>query len=279
MFNADQAAGLRRLFSRKQLRSIIIGGAGKGKANIVANLAGAMAAKGDRVMVIDGSHGEIGNLFGLRLRYELNHILDGDKTLYETLHKCHNGIHLLPAAKGLTQLSHLDVTQARRLQNAFAQWREPVDTVLINAREKTCSGVIAALQRKATILMVVFESIDSITAAYSEIKNLNQQHDIDEFNIIIGSQKDIHMSTSIFLNLSDAARRYLSVNLHLKAIVPAGAMISKDFASMNEESLFYQPPISLSRPFRELALEIDKWLPPSSIGCSNRKEITHASVC
>ncbi len=279
MFKVDQAAGLRRLFSRKKLRSIVIGGSGKGKANLVANLADAMAAKGDRVMVIDGSYGEIANLFGLRLRYELNHVLDGDKKLYETLYKVRNGIHLLPAAKGLMQLSSLDFNQAKRLQNAFAQWREPIDTVLINAREKTCSGVMAALQGKATVLMAVFESIDSITTAYSEIKTLNQQHDMDEFNMIIGSQRDINMSTSIFLNLSDAARRYLSVNLHLKAILPSGATISKDPAPIAAKSLFYQPPISLSKPFRELAHEIDKWLPPSSIGCSNQKEIPYASVC
>lgn len=279
MFKTDQAAGLRRLFSRKRLRSIVIGGSGKAKANVIANLAKALANKGDRVMIIDGSHGEIGNLFGLKFRYELSHVLDGDKSLYEALHKGPEGIHVLPAARGLAQLNELDFYRASRLQHAFAQWVEPIDTVLINAREKTIGNILTALQGHAHVLMVVLESTDSITAAYSEMKNLNQQHDMDEFNMIIGTQKDINVSTSIFMNLSNTAMRYLAVKLHLKGIVPLGMVVNRDSLNTDAQSLFYEMPISSTRPFRELAHDIDKWLPPSSIGSSSRKEITHASVC
>lgn len=278
MFKTDQAAGLRRLFSRKQSRSIVIGGSGKAKANVIVNLAQALVDKGDRVMIIDGSHGEIGQLYGVKFRYELSHVLDGDKSLYETLHKGPDGIHLLPAARGLTQLSGLDFYRAMRLQHAFAQWVEPIDTVLINAREKTTSNILTALQGRAHVLIMALDSTDSITSAYGEIKSLNQQHDMDEFNMIIGMQKNVNVSTSIFMNLSNAARRYLSARLHLKGIVPLGMTVNRDSIDMYAQSLFYETPISSTQPFRELAHDIDKWLPPSSIRGSGRKEITHASV-
>src|ERR1043165_4679187 len=97
----DQAMGLRRLFARDSLKVLCIRGADAAATAVTIDLAAALLALGHRPLIIDLEKGEAALALGLRARYELAHVLRGDKVLADTLLHHADGIAVLPAMRGL----------------------------------------------------------------------------------------------------------------------------------------------------------------------------------
>ncbi len=85
----DQAAGLRRLLVRSSTQVVTVIGArdGLGATSIVINLAAVLAHSGKDVLVLDEnmSHDNVANTLALNPRYDLLHVVRGDKTWQEVL--------------------------------------------------------------------------------------------------------------------------------------------------------------------------------------------------
>lgn len=98
----DQAATLRRLFARRQARVLPVFAGGTrdtAGATWLAKLATGFARQGERTLVIDAARVHIAAALGLRARYDLQHVLDGDCALGEALLDAAPGLHVLPAAR------------------------------------------------------------------------------------------------------------------------------------------------------------------------------------
>ena len=99
----DQATGLRRLFSRDATQVLgIRAGDGGAATTVTLDLAAALVTLGHHPLVIDLERGEAANALGLKARYDLAHVLCGDKALGDVLLRHDAGIAVLPAARGLT---------------------------------------------------------------------------------------------------------------------------------------------------------------------------------
>lgn len=98
----DQAATLRRLFAHRQARVLpIFAGQARDAAGAVwlAKLATGFARQGERTLVIDAARVHVAAALGLRARYDLQQVLDGDCALGEALLDAAPGLHVLPATR------------------------------------------------------------------------------------------------------------------------------------------------------------------------------------
>ena len=81
----DQASGLRKMRQNNRVKVIAVSGGkgGVGKTNVTLNVAGAMAAQGKRVMVLDADLGlaNVDVMLGLRVHRNLSHVLAGECTI------------------------------------------------------------------------------------------------------------------------------------------------------------------------------------------------------
>lgn len=94
-FRGDQAAGLRRLFGRPQLRVVtfVAGSVGVGKSVAVANLAASLAALGREVLVVDeNAKVNVAAYFGAVARYDLQQVIDRQKMLSEVIVSVAKGV-------------------------------------------------------------------------------------------------------------------------------------------------------------------------------------------
>ncbi|MBK9676493.1 MAG: hypothetical protein IPO82_15135 [Betaproteobacteria bacterium] len=116
---ADQASGLRALFGRRARTTLSV--AGDGATAVTLNLAAALARIGQQVLVIDTMKGEAATALGLKARFELAHVLAGDRRLRDVLLAGPEGVALLPATRGLPSLAE----GSGPWQDRVAAWLDP----------------------------------------------------------------------------------------------------------------------------------------------------------
>jgi len=87
----------------KRVVAITSGKGGVGKTNLVANIGFSLVSMGKKTLVLDADLG-LGNIdviLGLTPKYNLSHVVTGEKTLREILVEGPGGLNILPAASGI----------------------------------------------------------------------------------------------------------------------------------------------------------------------------------
>lgn len=103
--HSDQAAGIRKMTNTKPVRVIAItsGKGGAGKTNLSVNIGIALAQTGQRVAILDADMGlaNVDILLGVYPKFNLSHVLTGEKTLAEIMLEGPSGIKVIPGASGI----------------------------------------------------------------------------------------------------------------------------------------------------------------------------------
>ncbi|MBW2410277.1 MAG: AAA family ATPase, partial [Deltaproteobacteria bacterium] len=105
--NSRQRSGSTRVIA------ITSGKGGVGKTNIVANLGYAFSQLGKKVLILDADIG-LGNLdvlLGMAPRYNLSHVIMGEKSLEEIIITGPRNMQILPASSGIQELTNLSQSQ------------------------------------------------------------------------------------------------------------------------------------------------------------------------
>lgn len=103
--NPDQAAGLRRLFGGRdaglRIVALVTPEDGGDQQAFTVGLAAALARRDLRVLVLDGGEGKLAPALGLKARYNLRHLLAGDRPADAVAVTTDGGFRLLPAGQTL----------------------------------------------------------------------------------------------------------------------------------------------------------------------------------
>ncbi|PJA56912.1 MAG: flagellar synthesis regulator FleN, partial [Rhodocyclales bacterium CG_4_9_14_3_um_filter_68_10] len=120
----------------KPIRTIAIasGKGGVGKTNVVANMAIALQKMGKKILILDADLGlsNVDILLHLAPRYNIQHVISGEKRLSDVIVEGPFGIKVLPASSGVQELTHLDAFQRMRLLEEFETYEEDIDILLID---------------------------------------------------------------------------------------------------------------------------------------------------
>src|SRR5262245_684911 len=126
---------------RPRARMLVItsGKGGVGKSNLAANLAIALGERGARVLLLDAdlAQASLDLLLGLHPRYDLQHVLNGEKTLEDILVEGATGVTLIPASSGVAELAEIDDYRRECLLRGLGNLDRDFDLILID----TASGI------------------------------------------------------------------------------------------------------------------------------------------
>ena len=156
------------------ITAITSGKGGVGKTFVAANLAAALAARGERVLVLDADLG-LANLdvvLNLAPRITLHDVFTGKHSLDEALTEVSPGFSVLLAGSGLVEYSRLTPEVRDKLVETLDAVRPRFDRVLLDTGAGISDVVLYTVSLADEVLIVATPEPTSLTDAYATIKVL-----------------------------------------------------------------------------------------------------------
>ncbi len=195
--------------------SVTSGKGGVGKSNVVSNLAIALSAQGKKVLLIDADLG-LGNLdvlLGLSPVYNLNHVLNGEKSILDILIDGPAGIKIIPAGSGVQELTSLGQHEKLKLLDELDMLEEQFDVLIVDTEAGISENVTYFTVAAQEIFVVVTPEPTSITDAYALIKLLATRYAEHHFKVLVNMAKDSEDALEVFRKLANVAGRFLDISL------------------------------------------------------------------
>jgi flagellar biosynthesis protein FlhG len=222
-YRGDQAAGLRRLFGREQSRTIAFaaGGAGVGKSILVANLAACLARQGKEVLVLDeNTRNNVASFYGALARFDLQHVINREKTLNEVLLSVGPGVRILPAARAVKKLGKLSAQQQKALLESISGMDRPADVILVDASLDHPLGFSPLGLAAHDTVIVISATGESITDAYALIKKVSLGYARKDFRILINRARGADEAAAIHGNIARVSQSRGLARLEYAGFVP-----------------------------------------------------------
>ncbi len=261
-FDAVQTAGLRTAVRPDPVQVIAVTGGkgGVGKTSVAVNLAAALAAQGERVLLFDGDLGlaNVDVLMGLTPRHTLEHVLDGRCTLEEAIVQSPAGFAVIPGASGVSRLAGLSTAEHLGLVQAFSHLTAGLDVLIVDTAAGISDSVRQFCQAAQNVLVVLRDEPASLTDAYALIKVLHRSHGVRRFRILANMSAAPGAGEALFRKLERVTSRFLDVVLDYAGEIPEDSFVR---AAIREQRCVVQayPSSPAARAFARIARQASRW--------------------
>jgi flagellar biosynthesis protein FlhG len=160
------------------MRSIAIlsGKGGVGKSNVAVNAALALAETGLRVAVLDADLGlaNIDILFGVIPKFNLGHVLKGEKELADILFKVSENVFIIPGGMGLQELADIDEQRQQGIIERLEFLEDGIDLLILDTSAGIHRNVLSFATSADMSVLLTTPEPTAIRDAYSVLKSLCQ---------------------------------------------------------------------------------------------------------
>lgn len=254
----DQASKLRHTATATGggLRTIAItsGKGGVGKTSVAVNLGLLLAGEGHRVALLDGDMGlaNVDVLLGLTPKFTLRHVVEGRKTLNEIMLRGPNGLHVIPASRGVEAMAHLTAAERAQLLERLGQLEGLIDILLIDTAAGISPNVLSLILAADETIVVTVPEPTAITDAYAVIKVLSRHRADPCAGILMNMVEGASQAEEMFEQLRRVIRHFLKVEVGFAGHVVRDECVGRAVCEQKPFSVCF-PYARASRSLLELA--------------------------
>lgn len=277
----DQASTLRKRFAQAnnsprrekttRFRSLSIssGKGGVGKTNIVVNLAINLSRMGKKVFLIDADLGlaNIDILLNLAPQFTIEDVLTGKKHINDIIVEGPQGIHILPASSGISEMQTLSAKQQMSMLRELANLKTQYDYILIDTGAGISSNVLRFNAAADEICVVTNPEPTAITDAYALMKIMSSKYQVNHFSLVV-NQSGPTEAKDVYNRLVRVLNKFLTVNLELLGNIPRDPNFIKAVKQQEPLSILL-PNSPAAKAFRKLAMNV---IEPSSASITEENE-------
>ena len=239
----NQAQGLEQMSAPSSINVVAVtsGKGGVGKTNVSVNLAVSLAAQGKSVVLFDADLGlaNVDIALGLKPKYDIRHVISGERTLEEILMVGPNGIRVIPASSGVSSMTSLTSQQQAGLIRAFNELSFPVDALIVDTGAGIDLSVLTFTSACQEIIVVICDEPTSITDAYALIKVLNRECGVKRFQLLANMVDNDSQGRQLFDKVSRVADRFLDAHLGYLGAIPRDDYLRKAVQQQSAVVLAY----------------------------------------
>ncbi|MBI4764098.1 MAG: MinD/ParA family protein [Deltaproteobacteria bacterium] len=228
-----------------------------GKTNIATNLAIALKQLGEEVMIFDANLGvsNVDLLLGLKAKYNIHHIINGQKRLKDVIIEGPHGIKILSAGSGVRELIHLDNFQQLRILEEFEDYQGEIDTLILDTGTGISSDVAFFCNTAQDIIVILSPEPAALTSGCDLIKVLFTQYQEKQFKILINLANSASEALAVFKHLSEAVEKFLQVSLDYLGFLPKDDSLQRAVKAQRSFLDVY-PDSTASKSILELAFKL-----------------------
>ncbi|NLU49761.1 MAG: MinD/ParA family protein [Syntrophomonadaceae bacterium] len=226
------------------------GKGGVGKTNLALNLSLAMAENGIRTILLDADMGlaNVDIILGVVPKYNLYHVVLGEKTIKEIVIKGPYDLKIIPGGSGIQELANLPEETLKRVISELERLDGECDLMIIDTGAGISNSVVSFLLAGDDIIVVTTPEPTSITDAYGIIKAASSRRARGLIYIVVNR---VSMETEGILvaqKLVSVAEKFLGVEVR-----PLGHMVEDPAI---ERAVKNQEPFLLAYPNSQAANNI-----------------------
>lgn len=262
---SDQAQALRQLVSSQggsaepkdrkgsaRILTISSGKGGVGKSNFTLNFALALKSLGRKVLLFDADIGmaNIDVLMGVRPRYNLYHLLKGEKEITEIVELGSHALPFIAGGSGLADLFSLSESDLNYFTSQIEMIAEEMDFILFDTGAGLSKETLKFITAADECLVVTTPEPTSITDAYALIKVVHGMETDVPFRLVINRVSGEHEAKQVADKISLVAGRFLDMD------IPTLGYLSDDTHVM--QAVKKQVPFSIAFPGCSAARDIER---------------------
>ena len=250
--------------SKARVIAITSGKGGVGKTSIVGNIGYAFTKLGKKVLILDADLG-LGNLdvlLGLAPKYNLSHVIMGEKTIDEILVEGPGKMSILPASSGIQELTHLNKDQKIQILTQLDRLVDRVDVLFIDTAAGISSNVMDFNATAQEVVVVVSPEPTSITDAYALMKVLSLKYSGKACKLIVNMVRQPEEGREVFRQLQLVTDRFLDITIEYLGYVLFDDKVAKGVKSQKIVSELF-PDTQASRCFTDISRKISNMSPVS----------------
>lgn len=236
--------------------AITSGKGGVGKTNITANLAIALTMLNKRISVIDADLGlaNIDVILRLNPKYNLEHVVIGEKKLQDIFVKGPAGLTIIPASPGRLPMASLSEIDRAILIKEIIKSASDFDLTFIDTAAGISDNVVDfVIAAKETIVITTPEPT-AITDAYAMIKVISQRADRD-IGIIVNMVQNPEQAKDVYDRISIAAKKFINAKVHFVGYVLKDQAVP-DSVTAQQPLIFRHPRSNAAQCINSLARKI-----------------------
>ncbi|MFC5472034.1 MinD/ParA family protein [Cohnella suwonensis] len=256
----DQAQALRHLVHSKDPRSarttrivtVTSGKGGVGKSNFSLNFAMALQNRGYSVLVFDAdiSFANIDVLLGTPAKYNLIHLLKGEKSIWEIIQIGPGGLQFIAGGSGFQDLVRLSDEQLEYFSEQIGKLHGHVDFILFDTGAGLSKETVRFITASEETIVVTTPEPTAITDAYALVKMLKTMGHDPAFKLVVNRVADEREGRQTSDNFRQVAGKYLGLDIPVLGYIPDDANVMK--------AVKRQTPLSVAFPDSEAAKGIDR---------------------
>ncbi|MHB8170459.1 MAG: MinD/ParA family protein [Thermincolia bacterium] len=197
--------------SNTRVIAVTSGKGGVGKTNFAVNMGLALAARGQRVMIMDADLG-LANadvLLGVTPQYNLYHVLKGEKSIREIITYGPQGLMLIAGGSGIQEMANLPRKQIENFITGLGELEGMTDILIIDTGAGLNRNVLTFLLASDEVVVICTPEPTAITDAYGLVKSLYQRQPESHVHLVVNRVENAEEADITATKLTMVAERFL----------------------------------------------------------------------
>ncbi|MDI6781064.1 MAG: MinD/ParA family protein [bacterium] len=248
---ADQAERLRELVRQKQqvvaednskckIITVTSGKGGVGKTNLASNLAISFSMLGQRVLIMDADLGlsNVNIITGLipPPKYNLSHVISGEKDILEVIAHGPCGIKVITGAVGVTKVANMGTKKRNDFIESLDSLLPLFDLIFIDTSAGLSENVLSFVLSADEVILVTTPEPTAITDAYGMIKAIAAKNEDIKVGLVVNRIQNIIEGKKVSDKIVNIAEQFLGLKIERLGYIMEDALVRK---AVSEQAPFF----------------------------------------